>query len=823
MSKRIRIAISLMMLLALAFPAMSLAAAARTGAWVDEVVFVEETDQNKAVARIESGELDIFTLGISQADLFKRIKASSTLDYDVSYGSYNELTLNPAGPVLNNGKLNPFAAPAIREAINWLLDRNYIANELMGGLGVPRYTALNTAFADYARYADIARGIELKYAYNFDKAKQVITEEMTKLGATMSGGKWIYKGEPVSLIFLIRPEDERKLAGDYIANQMEKIGFTIDRQYKRAADASPLWNASNPADGKWNLYTGGWVSTLVNRDLGDNFSYFFTPRGRSSPLWQAYKPEPEYDEVAKKLSFGNFSNLAERRDLFAKALELSMKDSVRIFYADKVSVWPRSKDVVLGTDIAGGMSASRIWGFTARFTNKIGGKIGVANTGMLVEPWNPLAGTNWTYDQMIARGTGESAALPDPFTGLYMPQRVKKAEVTYLEGTPAGKTLDWVDLKFAKEIKVPADAWIDWDAKAQKFITVGEKYPEGLSTKVKSVITFDENLFRDVKWHDGSAVSLGDMLIHFILLFDVAKKDSAIFDEAEVSSLEAFQTVFKGARLVKENPVTIEFYTDQVYLDAEYNAYDPCFYFWPYYNYGPGAWHNLALGIKADAAKELTFSKSKSDALKLEWMSFIAGPSLSILSKKLDQATSESYIPYAPTLGKYITAKEVASRYTNLRKWYQEKNHFWIGTGVFYLDQVRPVEKIVTLKRFADFPDSAEKWAGFGQPKLAVVDTVGPSPIRKKTAVEYSVNVTFQGKAYPMKDVAFVKYMVFDSKDNMVLSGEANAVKDGQWKVSLSANDTAKLPAGSTRLEIIVAPNAVSIPAFDNLQFVTLP
>lgn len=821
--RRIRVSLAVLLLMTLAFPTLSLAAAARTGAWVDEVVFVEEVDQNKAVARIESGELDIFTLGISQADLFQRIKQSSKLDYDVSYGSYNELSLNPAGPVLNNGKLNPFAVPAIREALNWIIDRNYIANEIMGGLGVPRYTALNTAFADYARYADIARKLELKYAYNLEKGTQIIAEEMTKLGATQSNGKWMYKNEPVTLIFLIRPEDERRQTGDYIANQLEKVGFTVDRQYKRSAEASPLWNASDPADGKWHIYTGGWVSTLVNRDLGDNFSYFYTPRGRSSPLWQAYKPDPEFDAIAKKLSYGNFTDLNERRELFARALELSLQDSARIWLVDKISVWPRSKDVVLATDIAGGMSASRIWGFTARFTNKTGGKIGVANTGMMVEPWNPLAGTNWTFDQMIARGTGESAALPDPYTGLYIPQRVKKAEVTYQEGIPAGKTLDWVDLKFAKEIKVPSDAWIDWDAKAQKFITVGEKYPQGITAKSKAVVTFDDNLFKDVKWHDGSPVSIGDMLIHFILVFDIAKKDSAIFDEAEVPSLEAFQSVFKGARIVKENPVVVEYYTDQVYLDAEYNAYNPIFYFWPYYNYGPGAWHNLALGIKADAAKELTFSKSKSDALKVEWMSLIAGPSLNILSNKLNQAIAENYIPYAPTLSKYISAQEAASRYANLKAWYQAKNHFWIGTGAFYLDQVRPIEKIVVLKRFADFPDSAEKWAGFGQPRLAEVNTTGPTSVRRKSAADFLINATFQGKAYPAKDINFVKYMVFDAKDNLVASGEANAVKDGQWKVSLTSAQTANLPIGSARIEVIVSPNVVSIPSFDNVKFVVLP
>lgn len=817
-----RYVLAIVTLLTLAFTSGA-AAAARTGAWVDEVVFVEETDQNKAVARIESGELDLFTLGISDADLFKRIKESGKVDYEISYGSYNELTYNPAGPILNNGTLNPLAVPAIREATHWMIDRNYICNELMGGMAVPRYTPLNTAFADYARYADVARRLELQYSYNLPKAKQVIAEEMTKLGATMVNGKWTYKGQPVTLIILIRLEDERREIGDYVANQFEAVGFTVDRQYKRSAEASPIWNASNPADGKWHVYTGGWISTLVNRDLGDNFSFFYTKRGMLSPLWQAYNPDPEFDKIAERLSNGDFKTMEERQELMARALELSFKDSVRVFICDRISVWPRNKNVSIGTDVAAGMSGSRIWAVTARFNDKVGGKLGVANTGMLVEPWNPIGGTNWVYDMMIARGTGDGGMLTDPYTGLYLPQRVKKAEVVSQEGLPVAKTHDWVDLKFVPEIKVPADAWYDWDAKEQRWITVGEKFPGGTTAKTKVTIWYDDNVFKNVKWHDGSTMSAGDLIFNMIVGFDMAKPESAIFDQSLVSSYEAFMSVFKGARIISVNPFVFEYYTDAVRLDAEDAAYRAVFFTWPYYNYGQGSWHVLALGYKADAAKELSFTKAKSDQLKNEWMSFIAGPSLNILSKHLDQAAAENFIPYANVMGKYVTAQEAATRYANLKKWYQEKKHFWIGTGPLYLDQVRPVEKIVVLKRFADYPDPADKWAGFGSPKLASVSISGTTRVNRNRPATFTVNITTQGKPYLVKEVNFVKYMVFDSKDNMVLSGEAQAVKDGQWQIALSAADTAKLPVGSTRVEVVVSPIPVSIPAFQNAQFVTLP
>ena len=83
----------------------------------------------------------------------------------------------------------------------------------------------------------------------------------------------------------------------------------------------------------------------------------------------------------------------------------------------------------------------------------------------------------------------------------------------------------------------------------------------------------------------------------------------------------------------------------------------------------------------AEAAGELAYSADKADAKKIEQMSWVGGPSLDILSKHLDEAQSQSLIPYAPTLSQYITADEAKARYDNLKKWYTDHGHFWVGTG----------------------------------------------------------------------------------------------------------------------------------------------
>src|SRR5262249_33675326 len=152
---------------------------------------------------------------------------------------------------------------------------------------------------------------------------------------------------------------------------------------------------------------------------------------------------------------------------------------------------------------------------------------------ILTEPWNPVAGSNWVFDRMIIDGTAAAPTLPDPFTGLYLPFRVKSAQVTAQEGVPIIKTLDWVDLSFAPTITVPGDAWISWDVQGQRFMTVQEKHPDGLKARTKTVVRYVDDLFQR-HWHDGTPQTLADFLLGVIIGFERAAKDSAIFDAAAV-------------------------------------------------------------------------------------------------------------------------------------------------------------------------------------------------------------------------------------------------------------------------------------------------
>lgn len=798
----------------------------RKGGWLDEIVFTAIADQEPAISQIQAGAIDIYPVTVDDAQLFETVKGDPNLRYILSYGSFNQLMFNTvtcSDPTL----LNPFTNMKIREAMNWAVDREYIVQEILGGLGTPRYTMLTTTFPDYARYAPIVGQMVAKYKFNMDKAKEVVNAEMPAMGATLGAdGKWEFGGKPVVVIVLIRTEDKRKEIGDYFGSQLEQLGFTVDLQYKTRSEASPIW-IGDPYPCAFHVYTAGWISSAISRDEGNMFAQYNTGRIQDIPLFLEYKPSPEYDVVLTKLQNNDFSTLQERDELFAQAIPMSMTESWHgLWINDTASFSPMKSNLEVASDLAAAVAGTSFWPYTMKWAGEEGGTVNIAQSGILVEPWNPIGGSNWTDDAMVQRATSDAAIMADPYTGLYLPQRIEKGEVLAVEGLPISKQLDWVDLKFQKDpIPVPADAWVDWDPVNQKFITAGEKFPEGLTTKTKATVYYPSSLWQ-TKWHDGSTISMGDFILHMILNFDIGKPESKIYDEAYVPQLEAYMAHFKGVKIVSTDPLVIESYDDLWVTDAENIAGASAWYpddlgFVAIYGYGPGAWHNMVPAMMSDENGELAFSESKALEKEVDRVSMIAGPSLEIQKKYLDQAATDGYIPYAPTMSQYVTAEEATARYANLQQWYTDHSHLWIGTGPYFVDKVFPVEGTITLKHFADFPDMADKWAGFGKPMLASALVEGPGIVKAGEEASFDVTITSDDMPYPMDKLQSVTYWVTDATGALVAQGNAEAVEDGMYKVVLTTDLTAKLTAGSNKLSIAVSSKVVSIPAFATVEFVT--
>jgi len=244
-----------------------------------------------------------------------------------------ELTFNPA-EFYAPDRLNPFASAKIREAMNKLVDRDHLAS-LAGGATYPIWTFLTPDSYDYEFMENTLSELKELYAFAPGDAQKTIADEMHRLGAELRDGYWYYANEPVEIIFLIRSDDERKSFGDYIAQQLESIGFVVEKHYVSGFEAAPIWQFGDPAEGLWHLYTGGWVNYKWTGLQASNLYTMYTPGGQIGNLSQYYDPDLELLEVAIRLHEGIFESLEERKTVFARGLKLALEDSVRIWLTAK--------------------------------------------------------------------------------------------------------------------------------------------------------------------------------------------------------------------------------------------------------------------------------------------------------------------------------------------------------------------------------------------------------------------------------------------------------------------------------------------------------
>jgi peptide/nickel transport system substrate-binding protein len=539
-----------------------------------------------------------------------------------------------------------------------------------------------------------------------------------------------------------------------------------------------------------------------------------------------YSPSDEFYDVSTKLNNSEFGDMEERRGLMAQALEYSLLDSQRIWLKDDTGVAPHAANVSLASDLSGSIYGSGLWGETIRFTDQApGGSMTIAMPSIMTEPWNPIAGTNWVYDMMPIRGMNSFAVASDPFTGLAVPYTLERAEVFVEEGLPVEQNMDWATLEFvpAGSIEVPADAWADWDAENQVFITASERFTETATALSKVVMYYEEDYFDKMTWHDGSPVTLADHVMFAIMNFDRAKEASPVYDAAYVPSFTTFMDAFKGWKIVSEDPFVVEYYTDAYGLDAENNVSNFRAMHSSADQDGEWPWHALVPAWLAEANGEAAFSADKAEELEVEWMSWISGPTLEIMKAKLDEAQAESLIPYEPTLGQYITAEEAEARYANLQEWYRRYGHFWVNTGPYFLQKAFPVEGTLILQYNPAYPYAADRWSRFATAPIPEVLLDGPDRVTIGEEVVYDVFVDLAGEPYPAADINIATYLVFDATGTLVETGDLEVVEDGYFTATLSSDLTGSLAEGSNQLAVIVVSSRALVPVRDTLQFVTAP
>jgi len=763
------------------------------GPYVDEIVFSEVSEETDALEKLNAGDLHLWLWGIETPEGLATADELPNVDYIKTYsGTYN-LFINPLPYVNISGepRFNPFGIREVREALNWLVDREYIAEEIMGGLGYPDYTVyMPFLIGDYFRVLPKMIELEAEYSHDFDKAREVIFEALTDAGCTFKDGKWYDPdGNLIELYFVIRTEDKRKDIGDYIAGLLEELGFTVHRDYGTKEKAIPKVYGGIT---DWHLYTEGWAFEAMTA-YEDTIAYFMYCSPWTGAVFEYYTPERRLVELAEKLLNAEYANMTERLSWIEEINELCLKDSTRVWLVDQVMPFPYNTGVTnISYDLVAGF-----WSLytlrTTRFPDTIGGTLKVGIKGFPADAFNPVGGFKWIYSTHVRTVIMDSYGVyPHPHTGIYIPIRETfSVETAGPEGV----------------LPVPEDALI-FDPATKDWKTVGE----GVNATSAVTLNFDFG-----KWHHGEDMTMADIFAAIAHVYLVAYNESDIYDPwAVTGGQELFISTCKGIKVLNNTALTV--YIDYWHIDPTYIA--ALADVWT-----ATPWELYALMDAAVSEHKLAFSDSMAESWGVEWLDLARGPSLDILKDYLADLKARNHFPTymgdpdLPDVAK-LDASKASARWAALDAWYTDHGHFFVSNGPFYLENIDPVAKTITVKAFRNYVYKADRWDGLAVP-IPKIGLEVPARVVPGLPATINVTSTFKGEPYSLVDV---RISIVNPEGETVIEKTATWDESvSKFVVTLSEEETGTLLPGIYKVYAIATPHGTAVLKVETKGLVVIP
>lgn len=769
----------------LASSASTVRAQGRPGAFVDGITWVEEPSQDRALQLLDVGNLDLYTLPLRSATDIAAAEANPNLWTIEADSTHFDLLLNPV-PVnesLAPGKFNPFALADVREAMNYLIDRAYIASVLAGGSVIPHAAIWDARSPEYARDALFFARLEGRYAYDPAFGRAIVFHALGEVpGVTYEGGQWRYFGSQIALSFLIRTEDIRRDIGNYVADRVESLGFRVDRTYGCGVICLCPPQACGPFDtGAWHVATEAWATPALVA-WSDSDPSFYHAGGDGTALWTVYRPGWELSDVAGRLAGGRYANLTERKAIVERSAELALRESVRVWIGSG-AIFVGSKRVTgLVHDLAGGLW-SPLTARTARFATP-GGGLQVGTGVHLISPWNPWRGFGWLYDAIESYALTDTAIGSHPHTGVAMPLRADYA--VYTAG-PDGT------------LAVPTDAQV-WDNATMAFTAV----PAG--TRATSVLNWTLTFGT---WHDGEPFDMYDVLYELALVYrrassagDVHAKDA---DAAgpESSRLAAALKAFRVT-----GPDTVSFYLDAWHPDPGVTAAVAN----PAFPTTPWTASELAMAtVLGDTCRvsELTAGTEGKDALDLS-----KGTCVTAMDGYVAGFISGGHEP--PGLGALFPDAETNARWPALQAFRNTYAHYFASNGPFLLSEVIPNAPAVVMARDPNYPFAAARYDAALTPRIPGIAFRPPPQVVPGLAANFTIDVTLAGAPYD--DVAIDDWVASDSGE-VRSQGSAVRVAPGTFVASLTDGQTGSMTPGVYGMHAVAVGADAAVPVFSEVSF----
>jgi len=765
------------------------------GAKSNMEVIKRYTNEASAVQDVIANRIDMYFWGVPSY-MITKLQNNPNVNVYLASGGMDDILVNPCPTQKLGGPFNPFSIREVRFALNYLIDRQAVVSDILHGYGFPMISPLSPINPDYLTAINVLSKYNFKY--DFMKAKRMIFDALTKAGAVYKDGKWYYHGKPIVVKIMIRSDDPvRKQIGDMLADNLEKLGFTVERIYGDFLKAYQLVYSTDPGKYKWTLYTEGWGSSAMSKYSDATLYQMYAPffgymPGWGEPTFCNYK-NAKLDELGKALATGNYANKAERDKIFNELLDLGIKEAVRIFVVNPISgfvVHKGVKDVV--DDLAAGIGN--------RWTEMMAYKEGASELKIATKyvhkwAWNPVGGYQDMYSVIIHQGLVDGFMWNNPYTGDKIPLLAKS----------------W---KVLRNVDVPTSAII-YNYKEHKW----EHVKPG--TKAKFAIELDLRALG--VFHDGQKVRLTDMLYWIYLVSEwgtKAGKNDVRYDPYVASTYSSWISKFKGVQIV--NPHKIIVYTDMYHFDPNELADTVTSVMAP-----SVPWELLYAMEQAVEHTKLAFSPTQAQVKGGEWLDSLNPDHVKIVMKYLEEDAKKDVVPpQVSELGKLVGV-DVKPDYNSVIAFIKKHGHMVIGNGPLYLDSYDPNSDSAILKAFRNpnYPFSADQfeYLAYKNVKFAQITNVATNaPVAVPGApLSVTVNVIDKNSKKPL-DNAIVFVAIYDTAGKLVYKGFAKETSPGNYVLNIPGSVTGKWSPGSYTAKVLAYSKEAFWPSMMSSTFIVL-
>ncbi len=784
----------------------------QTGGYADQVKFIRFSNENVAYQEVSNGQLDSYFFQIP-LQLVESAKKNPNLEVFEKEGLSYGLLLNPYP---GNQTFNPFSIKEIRFAMNFLIDRNFIVNNILKGFSNPIVEPYGPTSPEYHNVLPVVD--PLKIRYDITLATKSIKDSMIKAGAVMDqAGKYTLNGKSVLVKILIRNDDLiRKAFGDFVASEIEKVGFMVMKEYGDLTKANRVVYGSNPADLEWNIYTESYISSSFSRYNPETVSQMYAPwfgnmPGSQNPGFWQYS-NATIDDLTQNLVFNNFTSERERNYLLQQAESVGLQEAVRLFFARSFDPYISSSKISgLINDYSAGI-ANKLSLINALKQDTNNSTLNIGMKEVYQGAWNNVKGCADFYCRIIYSLVADTPTISNPYSGDPEPSRNQWTNL--LSKGPTDRVI------------VPSDA-ITWNPLNQSW-DKNKNQSDSALTKVTMQPLFS-------KWHNGEFMDKYDLMYSYYFPFEWStdtKKADKTFD-AEYSSL-VFPTLslIKGIKFYDNS--TFDTYVDLWHYDKKLvPSYGTL---WP-----SEPWEITAATERLVADNKLAYSKSDANIKQIDQLSLNLPVQSELIKQELIKMSNEKYIPNA--LKGLVSLEYALERYQSSIGWINIHHNAVIGNGPYYLQTFNPTGGVVILQAFRDnsYPFKTGIYSDFKNPPEIHIDTINvPRFLKIGDAYDFDLQVIVNNQPNVSNNFSgIIDYFISDRNNKIVVEGsyvinndsnnqssskvQPKLDESGVVAISLNSSQTQELIPGPAKMKLIITSTESPKPLIQEMTLIARP